>query len=285
MKSEQRRTEKVFVWIYTVFSAAMAFGILSCRTGEGAAAVLMPVVLCLAGAWMLFLRQYRDYKTRAYLYAAAMLICYWCYASCANAYYVVLPPFLVVVAALGLFKISRLIWFQTIVFFAVTFWHFAVLHTLRISSLQEFMRLAGQVACVLAVEYLRWNFIRIDIEMEQRLRRTIATLEEMEHSKDEFMAEKLEQAADVLNDEAAEIAMCPMKDGSLYAVREYDLGDDCKLVVELKDQSESAAVTPSIVPLATSGSNEMWKYPYVSAGYLDGIYALKESNSTGAFPD
>ncbi len=104
-------------------------------------------------------------------------------------------------------------------------------------------------------------------------------------SKDEFMAEKLEQAADVLNDEAAEIAMCPMKDGSLYAVREYDLGDDCKLVVELKDQSESAAVTPSIVPLATSGSNEMWKYPYVSAGYLDGIYALKESNSTGAFPD
>lgn len=188
MKNEQRRTEKVFVWIYTVFSAAMAFGILSCRTGEGAAAVLMPVGLCLAGGWMLFLRQYRDYKTRAYLYAAAMLICYWCYASCANAYYVVLPPFLVVVAALGLFKISRLIWFQTIVFFAVTLWHFAVLHTLRISSRQEFMRLAGQVACVLAVEYLRWNFIRIDIEMEQRLRRTIATLEEMEHSKDEFMA-------------------------------------------------------------------------------------------------
>lgn len=188
MKNEQRRTEKVFVWIYTVFSVVMAFSIISYKTGGAAVVALMPVGLCLVLGWMLFLSQYRDYKTRAYLYAAAMLVCFWCYASGTGAYYVVLPPFLVVVAALGLFKISRLIYLQTVVFFAVTLWHLIVRKTLPLTNFQEFMRLAGQVACVLGVEYLRWNFIQIDLEMEQTLRKTIATLKDMEHSKDEFMA-------------------------------------------------------------------------------------------------
>lgn len=75
----------------------------------------------------------------------------------------------------------------------------------------------------------------------------------------EILSEKLDEAADVLDGENMDMVMCPMSDGSLYAVKTYDMGDGCTLAVELKDQSELAAGTPSIMPLATSGSNEMWK--------------------------
>ena len=63
---------------------------------------------------------------------------------------------------------------------------------------------------------------------------------------EELLSEKLDEAANVLGDENLDMAMCPMSDGSLYAVKAYDMGDDCTLTVELRD-------------LATSGSNEMWK--------------------------
>lgn len=76
---------------------------------------------------------------------------------------------------------------------------------------------------------------------------------------EELLSEKLEEVADVLGDENMDMAMCPMSDGSLYAVKAYDMGDGCMLTVELRDQSELAVETPSVMPLATSGSNEMWK--------------------------
>lgn len=76
---------------------------------------------------------------------------------------------------------------------------------------------------------------------------------------EELLSEKLEEVADVLGNENMDMAMCPMSDGSLYAVKAYDMGDGCTLTVELRDQSELAVETPSIMPLATSGSNEMWK--------------------------
>lgn len=188
MADEQRKTEKLFLWIFTGFSAAMVTGTAFYRNGAGTVTAIMPIVLCLVLGWVIFLNRYRDYRTRAYLYAAAMLLCFWCYASGTDTYDVILPPFLLVVAALGLFKISRLIYFQTFVFFGITLWHFFVLQTLNITGAQDVLRLAGQVICVLAVEYLRWNFIKIDLEMEQELRRNIISLQEMEHSKDEFMA-------------------------------------------------------------------------------------------------
>lgn len=75
---------------------------------------------------------------------------------------------------------------------------------------------------------------------------------------EELLSEKLEEVADVLGDENMDMAMCPMSDGSLYAVKEYDMGDGCTLTVELRDQSEAVEI-PSVMPLATSGSNEMWK--------------------------
>lgn len=76
---------------------------------------------------------------------------------------------------------------------------------------------------------------------------------------EELLSEKLAEAANVLGDENLDMAMCPMSDGSLFAVKAYDMGDDCTLTVELRDQSELAVEIPSVMPLATSGSNEMWK--------------------------
>ena len=39
---------------------------------------------------------------------------------------------------------------------------------------------------------------------------------------EELLSEKLEEVADVLGNENMDMAMCPMSDGSLYAVKAYD---------------------------------------------------------------
>ena len=51
----------------------------------------------------------------------------------------------------------------------------------------------------------------------------------------EILSEKLDEAADVLDGENMDMVMCSMSDGSLYAVKTYDMGDGCTLAVELKD--------------------------------------------------
>ena len=70
-----------------------------------------------------------------------------------------------------------------------------------------------------------------------------------------FITEKFDEAVGILNDkeEVTEIKTT----GTMSLKEIYDLGDGCKLIVELSDMSDNN--NSLISPLATSGSSEMWK--------------------------
>lgn len=73
---------------------------------------------------------------------------------------------------------------------------------------------------------------------------------------EELMMEKLNAAAELLNDPAAEeIKSLPA--GEDYAEYEVDLNDGCSLTVELADRSESSEY--GIRTMANSGSSSPWK--------------------------
>ena len=75
-----------------------------------------------------------------------------------------------------------------------------------------------------------------------------------------FMAEKMDEAVDLLNSQGTDLAMKQLSDGSAYAVESYNLGDGCMLTVELSDSKEGQVVrVPQISPMATSGSSDQWK--------------------------
>lgn len=76
----------------------------------------------------------------------------------------------------------------------------------------------------------------------------------------DLISEKLDTAVDVLNGNEDTKMQCLLS-GSTYVVKEYDLGDNCVLRVELEDRAEGNDNNNGIalMPLATSGSSEMWK--------------------------
>lgn len=84
----------------------------------------------------------------------------------------------------------------------------------------------------------------------------------------ELIEEKLDVAAELLNGTEIEADLKSQPDGTAYAAYQYDLGDGCRLVVELEDQAELVAGNMTGVLAATSGNNEQWKdygYRYFTA--------------------
>ncbi len=69
---------------------------------------------------------------------------------------------------------------------------------------------------------------------------------------------KLDAAEEILKG-SEDMTLKNLPGGRAYAAKEYDLGDNCILRVELEDRAEGSSKGISIMPLATSGSSEMWK--------------------------
>ncbi len=74
----------------------------------------------------------------------------------------------------------------------------------------------------------------------------------------DLISEKLDAAVERLNSDET-VTLRSLADGTAYAIEEYDLGDGCVLSVELEDCAEGVEKEISIMPMATSGSSEMWK--------------------------
>lgn len=75
----------------------------------------------------------------------------------------------------------------------------------------------------------------------------------------EFMEEKLEQAAILMNGQEIAADLQRQADGSLYDRQSFDLGDGCELVVELCDKSEVQSGDLFMMPsTAASTSNPQW---------------------------
>ena len=73
----------------------------------------------------------------------------------------------------------------------------------------------------------------------------------------EFMEEKMDQAAEIINGEAFTVNMQRQVDGSLYGKLSFNLGDGCELIVELSDKSE-AQEHFDISRAAVSTSDSQW---------------------------
>lgn len=75
----------------------------------------------------------------------------------------------------------------------------------------------------------------------------------------EFLMEKLDEAADTLLGQEQQPEMNLLPDGTSYGVQEYDLGEGCVLTVELTDTAEETAATSSMVPMAPVVQPDQWK--------------------------
>ena len=74
---------------------------------------------------------------------------------------------------------------------------------------------------------------------------------------EEFIAEKMDKAVEVLNEESEMSNLLTLEEGISYKRETISLGDGCSLIVELED--DSAISKDGIQSRATSRSNTLWK--------------------------
>lgn len=73
----------------------------------------------------------------------------------------------------------------------------------------------------------------------------------------EFMEEKLNQAAELIGEQEFTADMRKQTDGSLYGEQHFDLGDGCKLIIELSDKSDVQYMDSFAASTATA-SDPQW---------------------------
>lgn len=119
-----------------------------------------------------------------------------------------------------------------------------------------------------------------DAEQLKSLLQQGATAEDIKHyvtpeAVAEFMGEKLDLAAEIINGQEFTANMEKQADGSLYAMQSFDLGDGCQLIVELRDKDEVQANT-GVYRTAVSTSSPQWY------GYGNRQFTAKASVSCAA---
>lgn len=76
----------------------------------------------------------------------------------------------------------------------------------------------------------------------------------------EFMEEKIDKAAKLINGQNFDTNMQAMPDGSAYGIQSFDLGDGCVMRVELSDcEQDPTNGMSQVITRATADSNEQWK--------------------------
>ena len=120
-------------------------------------------------------------------------------------------------------------------------------------------------------------------QLKEALRNDLSTAQKtalLETAKEEvvaeFMEEKLDKAAEIINGQNFEADMQMMPDGSAYGTQEFYLGDDCVMTVELSDCAQNQAKNNfALESRASSDSNELWR------GYGNRSFTAKTSVSVG----
>lgn len=108
----------------------------------------------------------------------------------------------------------------------------------------------------------------------QKEKQEILALTETE-TVNELLTEKISVAADIINQQVIEL------NGSNLSTYSYDLGDNCELTIKLQDRAETDGLYTSIMPMATSGSEELWKN--YGDRYFTAVASVKCNVATASF--
>lgn len=181
----RNEAERKFLIVYSILALFfLALGV----TAPVPLLILLGTVPEMAVCWVLYGGQKSDGKTRAVVMTVCALVSTTCFGAMSYSMDVLLPLFAVVLAMVGLFNIRRLLglWVAEVVLMFL--YHLLVRRTYPHDSLSGFLTMLYQIFCLALMYYLEKSLIQKNIERNRQLMGMIVSLQESEHSKDEFMS-------------------------------------------------------------------------------------------------
>ncbi len=183
---DKRGIEKVIILSYSAYTLALtaAANILDWP------AWITPVIIAqMLVSWIVYTREIRDFRFRAFLLAGFVLITFAIYAGMSDSFSSILVTMAAIVILLGLFSIPEIIFLEIVFSLLIFLYHFVFReNTIPFETGMDKYRLFVQMASIFIVEIATYYIVKHNGEMNQNMQDMIEELKTAERSKSDFMA-------------------------------------------------------------------------------------------------
>jgi len=180
-----RGSEKIIILAYSAYTLALTAvaAILSWP------AWIVPVIMAeMLIAWLVYTKEYKDYRFRSFLYSGFIMVTFGIYAGMSASFSSILVTLAAVIIMLGLFGIPEIVFVEMVFSTLILIYHLVFRDTIPFVTGMDKYRLLVQVASVTVVEFVTYYIVKRHNEMNREMQEVIEELRLAERSKSDFMA-------------------------------------------------------------------------------------------------
>ncbi len=180
----QRRIEYIVMFVYTIYAVSTC--IIEYKTEAWWVSILIQAFLVIM--WMCFLTRLKSFAFRANIAALLLEISITLYALNTERYLDILPSCIGLIIILGLYEMPKLMWLPFISTTIAMAYHLFVTHSIQftdtITTIKSLLEILSAYTSILIVHFLVTEEQRAKV----RLMGTIDELQDIQRSKDDFLA-------------------------------------------------------------------------------------------------
>ena len=182
---EKRGIEKLIILAYSAYTLALTVA----ATILAWPAWIVPVIIAeMLIAWIVYSKEVKDFRFRAFLLAGFVLITFGIYACMSDSFPSILITLAAVIILLGFFGIPEIVFLEFVFSMLILLYHFTLRDTIPFTTGMDKYRLFVQMASIFVVEIATYFIVKRNGEMNQEMQEIIEELKSAERSKNDFMA-------------------------------------------------------------------------------------------------
>ena len=180
-----KKVERIIVIAYSAYTLAMSVAATVLQWPAWITPTIIGIMLI---SWMAYIKEWKDYRTRAFLFSGSTLITFTLYAFMSDSFPSIMITFTTVVIMLGLLGVPRLVYLEMGFCLIIFLYHLLFKQSIPLETGMDKYRLFVQLASVFIAEIGAHYLVKRNGEMNREMQEVIEELKVAERSKTDFMA-------------------------------------------------------------------------------------------------
>lgn len=180
-----KKVERIIVIAYSAYTLAMSVAATVLQWPAWITPTIIGIMLI---SWMAYIKEWNDYRTRAFLFSGSTLITFTLYAFMSDSFPSIMITFTTVVILLGLLGVPRLVYLEMGFCLIIFLYHLLFKQSIPLETGMDKYRLFVQLASVFIAEIGAHYLVKRNGEMNREMQEVIEELKVAERSKTDFMA-------------------------------------------------------------------------------------------------
>ena len=180
-----KKAERIIVIAYSAYTLAMSVVATVLHWPAWITPTIIGIMLI---SWMAYIKEWKDYRTRAFLFSGSTLITFSLCAFMSDSFPSIMITFTTVVILLGLLSVPRLAYLEMGFCLIIFLYHLLFKQSIPLETGMDKYRLFVQLASVFIAEIGAHYLVKRNGEMNREMQEVIEELRVAERSKTDFMA-------------------------------------------------------------------------------------------------